>query len=840
MIKNKKIKDIITFSLKPLAEGILNKRIRKNYKYFRYVKNKKIISDTFLLESYHAVSTTGNVYALFKKLYELNPQGKYYWVIKKESKNEMLVYLKGKNIEFVDYESDKYYKLLATCEYLINDTSFMPYFIKKRGQTYVNTWHGTPLKTLGKDIKNSSIHAHKNIQRNLLQTDVLLMPNEFTAEKLLESHDLSGVFKGKVYITGNARVDFNWSDPLEIRRKYNIPLDKKIILYAPTWKKTIDDTTQEDILELLDEVNRIQESVSSEYIVLLKAHYFVYDYFLALGFEDKIVPNWVDTNELLSIVDKLITDYSSIFFDYLPLNRPIYFLIPDRESYERMRGFYLDLDKLPGSVSINLSDMLDKLNIDIKRYLNEYNEKILYYLNEFCSCDDGRASDRGVDIILNNNSLKTESPSFSSNKKIILLYGGGLYNNGITSSLINLSKRIDYSNYELVIIESTYFPSGKQANMQKLDARARVVFQFSHSFKTLLGAYNQNMFYRQGLSSKFISTSNLRKDMEFEISRLIGNLKPDIVIDFGGYNKYFSTLFALGNFNKKIVYLHSLMIEEYNKVVNNKFVHKWNLKIIFSLYNLFDSIVSVSESSNEQNKKDLKLFGVNTDKMTYINNIIDHEKILISKNRYKEINEGKRIKSSIDGKMRVPYSEHINDFGIQTVSSMEMPDPSKINFICVGRLSPEKNHITLLRAFKIVHDNNIDVRLYIVGTGPLLSNIITEIHGLGLEKVVQLVGQLSNPAPLIELSDCLISSSNYEGQGLVLIEAMVLKKHVLGTNVVGNKSVLKKYPHSLVENSVSGLVHGMERYISGDLQINDFEAEKYNKESMNYFYQIIN
>ena len=140
------------------------------------------------------------------------------------------------------------------------------------------------------------------------------------------------------------------------------------------------------------------------------------------------------------------------------------------------------------------------------------------------------------------------------------MYGGGLYNNGITSSLINLSKRIDYSNYELVIIESTYFPSGKQANMQKLDARARVVFQFSHSFKTLLGAYNQNMFYRQGLSSKLISTSNLRKDMEFEISRLIGNLKPDIVIDFGGYNKYFSTLFALGNFNKKIVYLHSLMI----------------------------------------------------------------------------------------------------------------------------------------------------------------------------------------------------------------------------------------------------------------------------------------
>src|SRR5699024_3107430 len=191
--------------------------------------------------------------------------------------------------------------------------------------------------------------------------------------------------------------------------------------------------------------------------------------------------------------------------------------------------------------------------------------------------------------------------SYRSEKEIILIYAGGLYNNGITNALINLSKKIEYSKYEFVIIESTNMPLGKKENLEKIDSRAHVLFMFSNSVRTLFSSYNQNFFYQKGYATRLFSKQMLKSDMELELRRIIGNLNPDYGIDFGGYNKVFSTLLALNNFKKKSIYLHSLMMEEYEKKVNGQYTHKQDLTVVFSLYRLFDSIVSVSESSNEKN-----------------------------------------------------------------------------------------------------------------------------------------------------------------------------------------------------------------------------------------------
>lgn len=837
MINKNKIKQILRLLLKPIIELVVNKRIRENFVYYSFVKKLKIKKNTFLLESYHAANTTGNVYALFQQLLKENPEGKYYWVNLNGNNNEMLRFFSQKNVEIVNYESRKYYRLLASCQYLVNDTSFMPYFVKNKGQMYINTWHGTPLKTLGRDIKNAGKHAHKNIQRNILHTDILLMPNHFTADKLIDAYDLRGIFNGKVYLTGNARVDLNFLNPDEMKKKYKLPQDKKIILYAPTWKKTISSTTEEDILLLLDEVNQLQSNVSSEYIVLLKAHYFIYERFTALGYQEKILPNWIDTNELLSCVERLITDYSSIFFDFLPLKRPVYFYIPDKDFYEKTRGFYLEIEELPGSVSTSLTDVIDQLSIEPEKYQEIYSDRISNYLDTFCQLDDGRASLRAIDIILNKNSLRTEYISYRSSKEIILLYSGGLYNNGITSSLINLSKKIDYSKYELVIIESTNMPTGKKENMDKIDPRAHTLFLFSNSVKTFISSYNQNLFYQIGYNSKLISKKVFKKDIELELQRVIGNLNPDYGIDFGGYNKVFNALFALNKFKKKSVYLHSLMMEEYEKKVHGKYTHKQDLKIIFSLYNKFDNIISVSESSNKKNREELHFLGIESKKMTYINNLVDVEKIFENKVRYKEINNGQLIYSKIDGRSRLPYDEQINQFGVQTITSIIAPNSQTINFVSVGRLSPEKNYINLLKAFYKVYQKNQNIRLYMVGSGPLLSEIKSEIASLGLEDVVTMYGYLANPIPVINMCDCLISSSNYEGQGLVLLEAMTIRKHVIATNVVGNQSVLQAYPESLVENTVEELANGMRKFIKGQIPLNTFDYNAYNEESIRKFYE---
>lgn len=827
------------FFMTPLKEYIHKKRVRQNSLYFHYVKTKSVVENSFLFESYHAVNLTGNVYAIFKELIRQNHSGKFYWVTL-DVNDPMIPFIKKmhKDTKFVKYESREYYKLLASCKFLINDTSFMPYFVKKAGQIYINTWHGTPLKTLGLDIKNASLSAHKNIQRNLLHTDLLLMPNTFTAEKLLKSHQLDGIYKGDISVTGNARVDAIFGDDTVFREKYDLPKNKKIILFAPTWKKDLNETTDEDIQLLVDQVETIQKSIGDGYKVFLKAHYFIYDKFVELGYGDRIIPNWVDTNELLSCVDKLITDYSSIFFDFLPLKRPIYFYIPDKDSYDRTRGFYLPINEIPGFLSESLDEIIEKLQMDNDEYLLEHKDKIDNFLNSFCYLDDGQAAKRSVEAILEKGNERKEKTS-NSDKKIILAYGGGFYNNGITNSLINLSTFIDYEKYELIILESDRMSNEKENNLKKLDPRCKVIYRFSYSFRTLRDTYNQNMFYRQGYDSKFINLKKLKEQFVFEFKRVMGNITPDIVIDFGGYNKTFTSLLAFSDSPKKIMFLHNIMLEEFNKQVKGKYKHRWNLKIIFSTYRLFDKIISVSESACEQNRHDLKRFVSDDSKFDYINNLINGKEILEKKDVYKKINDGKMILSSIDNTYRVPFEEKVNLFGIQTISALVPPNPNNINFINVARLSPEKNQKTLIKAFARLYKENKNVRLMLVGDGPLLNEITSLILEYGLTDVVTLYGFVDNPIPIVNMADCFVFSSNYEGQGIALIEGMILGKHVIGTNVSGIKSVLKDYPDSLVENSVDGLYKGMKNFIDGKLPASSFDYVQYNKETMQKFYSIV-
>ncbi|REI10148.1 teichoic acid biosynthesis protein, partial [Staphylococcus felis] len=393
MINKDKAKEITKFFVDPVIENRQNKKIKRNSYYLQCIRNNKIKKNSILLESYHGVNFTGNAYALFRKIIESYPKFKCYIAIK-DTKDPMInwikTYYKGKNFVVVEYESKEYIKLLATCKYLINDTSFMPYFTKRDEQVYLNTWHGTPLKTLGTDIKNSKFNEHKNIQKNLFSSDKLSMPNEFTAQKLIKSHDLDGILNAEVAILGNARVDLTLnSNAEEIIQKYSLKKNKKIVLYAPTWKKSEQETSDQDIQDLVNQTQVIQNTLGDEYHVYLKSHYFIYKKLVDLSYKDYLIPNWVDSNELLSTVDILITDYSSIFFDYLPLKKPIYFFMPDKDEYEEERGLYLELQSLPGHVSFSLDELVDALKIPTNKYLKNYSKEIEDYIEKFCSHDNG-------------------------------------------------------------------------------------------------------------------------------------------------------------------------------------------------------------------------------------------------------------------------------------------------------------------------------------------------------------------------------------------------------------------------------------------------------------------
>jgi CDP-glycerol glycerophosphotransferase len=165
-------------------------------------------------------------------------------------------------------------------------------------------------------------------------------------------------------------------------------------------------------------------------------------------------------------------------------------------------------------------------------------------------------------------------------------------------------------------------------------------------------------------------------------------------------------------------------------------------------------------------------------------------------------------------------------------------DAGSTQFVTLGRLSPEKGHAKLIRAFAELTKSHPACKLTILGDGPLRDDLEFLIEELALESNVFLAGLRINPFPALQRSDCFVFSSDYEGQGLVVLEALILGKPVISTDVVGPRSVLENGHGMLVENSVRGLVAGMHDFLDGRLPTPDFDYDQYQKDAITKFERV--
>ena len=182
----------------------------------------------------------------------------------------------------------------------------------------------------------------------------------------------------------------------------NLPKDKKVILYAPTWR----DDESYDIgkvrFNLKLDLDNLKESLSDEYIVLIRTHYFIANNLDLSRFEGFVfdVSKYEDIAELYLVSDILITDYSSVFFDFANLKRPILFYTYDLDKYSNMlRGFYMDIHtEVPGPLLYTTDEVVDAIrNIDSVNI--QYHDRYEEFYERFCSIDDGNASKRIVEKI---------------------------------------------------------------------------------------------------------------------------------------------------------------------------------------------------------------------------------------------------------------------------------------------------------------------------------------------------------------------------------------------------------------------------------------------------------
>ncbi|HEY5321074.1 MAG TPA: glycosyltransferase, partial [Galbitalea sp.] len=249
--------------------------------------------------------------------------------------------------------------------------------------------------------------------------------------------------------------------------------------------------------------------------------------------------------------------------------------------------------------------------------------------------------------------------------------------------------------------------------------------------------------------------------------------------------------------------------------------HLRDLTGVFSLYAEYDRLVSVSPSLATINRESLSSFAP-PEKFVSAVNLVNARHVL--------------------GEAGVDLGEAVAD-----PDTGDLPDwarelvrrPDVATFITVGRLSSEKNQARLIRAFAIVHAATPATRLVIVGNGPLYAELEQLIAELGLARVVWAVGHQTNPYMLMAVADCFVLSSNYEGQPMVLLEALILGLPVVTVDFRSAHDALPEGAAAIVEATDEALAAGMNRYLSGSISASAFDATRYNAAAISQFYDAI-
>ncbi|MCD8795099.1 glycosyltransferase [Mammaliicoccus sciuri] len=827
----KKIINQVNRKAKFIAEPIKAKSnspyVKKTMKYADMYKSNKVHDNYILYQSRDGKSMTDSPYATF--LYLLNNKKfsnlKHIWIVDSKSKKEEYShnYKDFKNVKFVIKESDEYLEYLTTSKYILNNSTFPAYFTKKEAQIYINTWHGTPLKHMGLDVEDNLLGS-QNIIKNFLSSDIIVSPNKHTSEVFKRAFKLEGLYEGNIMEIGYPRIDLTLNAErdkvLSRLKEYDVSIgDRKILLFAPTWRGQDVNKPEDSIEEIYHMIMELKNSTN--YQVLVKVHPFAYK--IALKYKQLrpfLIPDSFDTNELLSVVDLLVTDYSSIFFDYLVTNKPIIFYSQDYEEYETDRGFYIMPEDLPGPSVYDLQSLLDTVqNIDSIK--TKYDNNYKYFQQEYVPHENGKVTEILVDEMFKKVSTKNQSE-----KEKILIYPGGMRNNGITTSAINLLENIDYDKYDVTIFIGNTSNPEVLKNLDQVNENVRIILRKGPLLATTSEKYRDAFIKNRGLES--IINKILYPELAYkrEFRKIFGNSKFDYVVDFSGYSMFWPKILLGTNSKKKIIYLHSDINSDMNRTVNGKKPHYINLKGVISLYHKFDYLVSVSEETNKINFRNLSTpstcnkftSSMNTINLNRINTLVENDSDILDlgKKKYLLVNRDNEID-------RIPFNT----------------DDYKV--MAMGRLSPEKGFDILINAFKGIVESNNKAKLFILGDGPLKQPLENLIKKLDLENNVYLVGQKSNPFYIMKQCDLFVLSSHYEGQSMVLLEALTLKTSILASDIPANRYVLKYGDYGMLsENTPDSIEQGIHRYMNRNTpDYETFNEEEYNSRAINEFYNLI-
>mgnify|MGYP004691328307 FL=1 len=314
-----------------------------------------------------------------------------------------------------------YMELIETAQFLLTEVYLTAAWVKKEGQMYINIWHGTPLKKLG--LAKNAKGKHKNgiQQSNFIDADYLLYPNDYTKKHMLESYKVADLMPGKVLKLGYPRtggmLEAAQSDQTELR-KMLAPNGEHIYAYMPTWKDYLKvDQVVAESKELLD---YLDANLREDQILYVNLHHRVSDSLDYSQFKRiRQFPPTVDSYKLLALTDALITDYSSVFYDYLALRRQIVLYCADYELYRKKRGTYMDLMELPFDKAVTPEEVLAAINRG-----KAYDDEAAY--QEFCAYDSVENAHKLCSLFLGTEDEVEVEAIPKNKKKKVMIYSDAL------------------------------------------------------------------------------------------------------------------------------------------------------------------------------------------------------------------------------------------------------------------------------------------------------------------------------------------------------------------------------------------------------------------------------
>lgn len=689
-----------------------------------------IRENVIVYESNLAISVDCNPLAICERLLEKEP-GRFLhvWSVESDSVPVPRKLRESRDVIVVIKDSYEYTKLLATAEYLVNNSTFPTYFSRREDQKYLMTWHGTPLKTLCKDQPMPLTHA--NMARNYMQASHAIFANDHTRRVLLEHADIADLVSADLLMTGSPRND------RLVRHSGKTLNERPIAMYAPTWRE--DSEMEEQARNLV----AVQEALTKEgYQVLLRAHHYVEQRAKEINGELEFLSRSVSTYEAMEKVDLLVTDFSSIYFDFAVTKRPILFFIPDWERYADSRGVYFEQCDLPGPVC----ETIEQLRSELENHGVDETARNAF-LNEFAPFEDGGATDRVIYEFFGVGEGKNSAKYIGPRANSVVVFRQSFIPNGMASSFKNLCANLAETNTTVVAItqaEELKKDVGRQQTLSELHDEVRVIGrtgkmvkdsrEFHASFIDRKRKGPRSELYEEIYRSMFVR----------EAQRIFPVNEIRAAIEFDGYSQFMADLvLEIGDESTvKGIYLHNDLVAE----AKLRMPELW--KVIRNLER-FDKVVAVSEGLMKLcDRKFQAECGISLQNLGYIENSIIPKKI--------------REMSKLD---------------------VELDWSSTDYFVHVGRFSPEKNQVFLIELFSEVLAEYPTAKLLFLGDGPTRELLEAKVNELGIADNVAFLGWVNNPYPYIANSQALLLPSLHEGQPMVILEANTLERVAICSDI---------------------------------------------------------